>query len=57
MADEREDLVVLTIRPEPKGVDAWGRDPTYRLKLLLKRMLRSWGWRCVKIGLPREDRP
>lgn len=47
--------MLLEIRPEPAGPDRWGRGPTYRLKLLLKRMLRSWGWRCVRIDVPRED--
>ena len=40
---------ILTIRPEPAGIGRLGRDPVYRLKLLLKRMLRDHGWRCVEI--------
>jgi hypothetical protein len=40
---------ILYLRPEPAGPDARGRQPEYRLKLLLKRLLRTFGWRCVAI--------
>ena len=43
------DLFVLTIRATPPGRDKHGRDARYRLKRLLKTMLRSWGWRCVSL--------
>ena len=39
----------LHMRPEPDGPDALGREPAYRLKFVLKRLLRSAGWRCVRI--------
>jgi hypothetical protein len=42
------DEVVLVIRPEPNGQDHHGADPMVRLRLLLKRMLRAYGWRCVR---------
>ncbi len=40
---------VLIIRPSPSGRDKHDRDPMYRLGLLLKRMLRSYGWRCESV--------
>jgi hypothetical protein len=42
-------VTVLAIRPVPDGPDTIGRDPVYRLKVLLKRMLRSYGWKLVDI--------
>jgi hypothetical protein len=39
--------VTVTLRPEPVGYDRLGRDPSYRLKLGLKRLLRSFGLRNV----------
>jgi hypothetical protein len=44
-----QDAVMLVIRPEPKGSDHLGRDATYRLRILLKRMLRAYGWRVVEM--------
>lgn len=43
------DHLVMVIRPEPRGKDAYGRDPEYRLRGVLKRLLRSYGWRCVSL--------
>ena len=40
----------LTLRPEPPGPDYLGRPPAYRLKLLLKSMLRSYGLRCTSMA-------
>ena len=38
---------VLVIRATPAGEDKHGRDPLYRLRGVLKTMLRRFGWRCV----------
>ncbi|GEM_PF-2181562 len=40
----------LLLRPEPRGVDAFGRDPLYRLRGALKVLLRRFGLRCVGWG-------
>ncbi len=45
---QSEDFV-LTIRPQPRGRDGYGRSPLYRLKGVLKVMLRRFGWRCVSL--------
>jgi len=52
-------VVVLTLRAVPAGLDALGRDPTYRLKGLLKVALRRFGLRCVRIqnADATKDRP
>lgn len=42
-------LTILTIRAEPAGIDRYGRPAEYRLKLMLKHLLRMYGWRCVAI--------
>ena len=44
----RDDFV-LTLRPVPRGSDRFGRSPLYRMKGLLKTMLRRFGWRCVSL--------
>jgi hypothetical protein len=40
---------VITIQATPKGKDHLGRSPEYRLKNLLKTMLRGLGFRCVEV--------
>lgn len=40
---------VLVLRAEPPGRDRLGRLPVYRLRVLLKRLLRDTGLRCVSI--------
>lgn len=40
---------IVTLRPEPNGPDAWGRDPAYRLRLFLKRALRWFGLRTLSV--------
>ncbi|TWT43950.1 hypothetical protein RAS1_03540 [Phycisphaerae bacterium RAS1] len=40
---------VVTLHPEPAGIDHLGRDPIYRLRVALKRLLRSFGLRCVHV--------
>lgn len=44
-------VLTLEALPDPnaKHGEKYARDSEYRLKLLLKRMLRSFGFRCVKI--------
>ena len=39
----------LIIRAEPGGKDVLGRAPSYRLRLLLKLMLRGFGFRVVHV--------
>ena len=38
----------LQLQPVPDGRDGDGRDPYYRLRGALKRLLRSYGLRCVE---------
>jgi hypothetical protein len=40
---------VLTIKADPRGKDQFGRPPNYRLRLLLKLMLRTFGFRVVRL--------
>lgn len=40
---------ILTLRPEPSGLDHHGREPAYRLKRAAKVLLRSFGLRCVNV--------
>lgn len=40
---------VVELRPEPAGRDRWGREPTVRLRLLLKIAGRGLGLRCVGV--------
>jgi hypothetical protein len=49
MTDAQHNLI-LVIKPEPRGPDRLGRAPVYRLKILLKRMLRLYGWRCLELS-------
>jgi hypothetical protein len=39
----------LILRPEPAGRDHCGREPATRLRLLLKMLLRMFGFRCVSV--------
>ncbi|MGH7179175.1 MAG: hypothetical protein ACREJC_17490 [Tepidisphaeraceae bacterium] len=39
----------IHLRAEPDGLDLHGREPVYRLKLALKRLLRDYGLRCVTV--------
>ena len=43
-------MILLHLKPEPAGVDHRGRDVNYRLKVALKRLLRDYGLRCIRIG-------
>ena len=48
---------VLHLTPTPAGHDHLGRLPSYRLQIVLKRLLRDWGFRCTAIdqrGQPDE---
>ncbi|MGH7176200.1 MAG: hypothetical protein ACREJC_02360 [Tepidisphaeraceae bacterium] len=45
----RRDFTVH-LRAEPDGPDRHGREPAYRLKLALKRLLRDHGLRCLSIA-------
>ena len=47
MSDGR--LFILTLRPVPPGEDRLGRDPLYRLRLLLKPVWRDLGFRCEDV--------
>lgn len=40
---------IVILRPVPHGVDHLGRDPHYRLRVLLKRALRYFGLRCEQV--------
>lgn len=40
---------VITLRPEPAGRDGFGREPAERLRMVLKRLLRAYGFRCVSV--------
>lgn len=39
----------LRLRPLPDGRDGLGRDAVYRLKLILKRLGRDYGFQCTGI--------
>ena len=43
----QQDIFVMTIRPEPTKPGQ--PDPMYRLKGVLKVMLRRFGWRCLSV--------
>ena len=45
----RESFTIV-LAPEPAGIDAYGRDPCYRLKIGLKRLLRDCGLRAVSVA-------
>jgi hypothetical protein len=46
---ETKGQFTLVILAEPAGKDLFGQDPTYRLKRLLKRLLRNYGFRCLEV--------
>ncbi|MCC6357540.1 MAG: hypothetical protein IT450_02245 [Phycisphaerales bacterium] len=46
---------ILRLRSDPAGRDRLGREPLYRLRLLLKRLLRDHGFRCVELRDGVED--
>jgi hypothetical protein len=42
-------MFTITFRAAPRGPDKYGREPVYRLKLLLKHALRALGLRAVSV--------
>jgi hypothetical protein len=48
-APKEHDGFVITLKPVPAGKDAFGREPVYRMRLALKRLLRCFGLKCVGI--------
>ena len=42
-------VFTITFRAAPRGPDRFGREPVYRLKLLLKHALRALGLRAVSV--------
>ncbi|TWT41092.1 hypothetical protein RAS1_37840 [Phycisphaerae bacterium RAS1] len=46
---------LLELRAEPAGVDVFGRDPVYRLRVALKRLLRNFGLRAVRVRTLRKQ--
>jgi hypothetical protein len=53
LRDDQQPVLVLTLTPTPAGRDAFGRTPSYRLKQLLKPLLRSYGFRCDGLEWPK----
>lgn len=53
MSDQRR--FILTLRPVPAGRDRLGRDPLYRMRLLLKRIWRDLGFRCEDLRVHEPD--
>jgi hypothetical protein len=52
------DLITIVIEPKPDLLARQGgpeRDPMYRLRLALKRLLRDYGLRCVMVRNPNPD--
>jgi len=45
----------LVLRPVPQGPDQHGRDPWYRLKVLLKRAWRAHGLQCLSAVAVEDD--
>lgn len=45
-------IVILRLRPDPTGPDTLGRSPELRLRGLLRRAVRDFGWRIVTLELP-----
>ena len=41
------DTIMLVLRPEKTG--DFATDPNRGLRAILKRLLRSYGWRCLEI--------
>jgi len=39
--------IILVLRPEKTG--PYASDPTRGLRAILKRLLRTYGWRCMAI--------
>jgi hypothetical protein len=52
---DRTGEFVLRLRPVPAGRDDRGREPDYRLKIGLKRLLRNYGLRCVSVVRGNDD--
>jgi hypothetical protein len=50
MSNEHREEITLVITPSPQGKDLFGRTPAERLKSVLKRLLRSHGFRVVRMG-------
>ncbi len=48
---------IVTLRAEPPGRDALGRDGPYRLRLFLKRALRAYGLRAVSVEFATTQTP
>ena len=48
-------ILILTLSPNPIGRDLFGRTPTYRLKQLLKSLLRYHGFVCVGLNWSISD--
>jgi hypothetical protein len=53
LRDDQQPVLVLTLTPTPAGRDVFGRTPSYRLKQLLKPLLRSYGFRCDGLEWPK----
>jgi len=53
MARPEPRTITLILRPMPDPL-GW-RTPTYRLKQVLKVLLRSFGFRCIRIDYPEDD--
>lgn len=47
---------LVEFKARPPGRDHLDLEPTYRLKMLLKRALRAWGLRCVKVTSTDENK-
>ncbi len=47
---------LVEFKAVPAGPDHLGRLPGYRLKMMLKRALRSWGLRGVKVTSTDENK-
>ena len=48
--------LLIRVRPEPAGQDCTGADAMVRLRRLLKRMLRVYGWRCLEVRPAAEQK-
>lgn len=46
----------IQLQADPAGVDRHGREPVYRLRLALKRLLRNYGFRCVAMKQDASER-
>ncbi|MFG0286047.1 MAG: hypothetical protein ACF8R7_16640 [Phycisphaerales bacterium JB039] len=45
----RSTEIIVRLRAEPGGPDRYGRLPAVRLRLLLRTILRLYGWRAVEL--------